>query len=215
MKKQFIILFGLALMTLASATTTTTPPTTLPDTSCIDNSVNCSDADLVQVDLDVDCVMDDVEWQYAVIEWINGTYSEGCLTRFEILFLCNDPAIYPGCTPTVQLPNSTYGTLPPINGSGGIMNGSINGGILNTSAMGPILGNTTSGFLAIITCGIVLLVLTTVKPFKVGISLSAIATDFFALVMIGTSGAWLPLTASVLLVINFLAAATWFVEGQK
>jgi hypothetical protein len=108
-----------------------------------------------------------------------------------------------------SIPNANYGTLPNLNGTGGNMSG--NGSIKDTSGLGSsILGTRTSDILKFLSFLIVIVLLTRIKPFKLGATISAIALDFLALVLL-----WDPVTGSVLLIYNFVALGSWFSDGEK
>ena len=107
-----------------------------------------------------------------------------------------------GWPPT--LPNESYGTLPGMNGSGGTLPGQ---GIGNITGLGStILGFETNKLLQWFAI-FVALGLLMVKPYKLGVSLSAFCVLFFTLMV-----QWAVFTGSVCLIICFLAGYEWVRE---
>jgi hypothetical protein len=102
------------------------------------------------------------------------------------------------------LPNQNYGTFPSMNGTGGTLPGA---GIVNTTGLGEsIIGFKTDKllqwFAIFLALGLLML-----RPYILGVSLSAFCVLFFTLIV-----KWNVFTGSVCLIICFLAGYEWIKE---
>jgi len=110
-----------------------------------------------------------------------------------------------------SIPNGNYGTLPGLNGSGGSSTG--NGSLFNSTCTGNcVLGLNLDDTKVFIVLFIALLVLCSIKPFKLGAVSSAICVTFFAIAL---PSPWISLTTGVVLIYDFIAVFVWFMEAEK
>lgn len=108
-----------------------------------------------------------------------------------------------------SLPNTNYGTLPGLNGTGGITIN--NGTIKNMTCTGwCIIGLKKEEFTLYAAIMISLLVLFAVKPFKLGATASFVAVAFFNNIL-----GWTVVTTSVMLIYAIVAFGAWFTEGKE
>jgi hypothetical protein len=106
------------------------------------------------------------------------------------------------------LPDGNYGTLPSLNGTGGNTIG--NGTLKNMPCTGfCIIGLNKDEFELYASILIVVLVLVSIKPFKLGASASAIALAFFNFIL-----GWTVFTASFCLIFIVIAVLSWFMEAR-
>jgi hypothetical protein len=131
-------------------------------------------------------------------------------TDNSIFYVGNLSAIDDGCSGVsfYKLPDGSFGTLPPLNGTGGI---SINNGTLkNMPCTGfCIIGLNKEQFQLYAAVMIIILVLISIKPFKLGATASAFALLFFNNIM-----GWTAITSSLMLIFVFIALAAWWLEGK-
>lgn len=108
-----------------------------------------------------------------------------------------------------SLPNGNFGTLPGLNGTGGVTAG--NGTLKNMPCTGfCIIGLNKQEFQLYAAIMIIILVLISIKPFKLGALASAFALLFFNNIM-----GWTAITTSLMLIFVFIAVATWWMEGKQ
>lgn len=119
------------------------------------------------------------------------------------------PSTVPGTTLyAYSFPNGSFGTLPGLNGTGGI---TINNGTLkNMPCTGfCIIGLDKEEFQLYAAIMITILVLIAIKPLKLGATASAISLLFFNNIM-----GWTVITGSLMVIFVFVALATWYMEGK-
>jgi hypothetical protein len=115
----------------------------------------------------------------------------------------------PSTTFGFVLPNGNFGTLPGLNGTGGITIG--NGTISNMSCTGfCIIGLKKEEFELYAALMITILVMLAIKPFKLGASASAISLLFFTNIM-----GWTIITTSATLIFLFIALGAWIWEARE
>ncbi|MBE3087133.1 MAG: hypothetical protein IMZ64_13050 [Bacteroidetes bacterium] len=140
-------------------------------------------------------------------EWtgtVCGVYSSQCSTTTTPISTSPGTTSYP-----YSLPNTNYGTLPGLNGTGGITIN--NGTIKNMTCTGwCIIGLKKEEFTLYAAIMISLLVLFAVKPFKLGATASFVAVAFFNNIV-----GWTVVTTSVMLIYAIVAFGAWFVEGKE
>lgn len=101
------------------------------------------------------------------------------------------------------LPNGNYGTLPGLNGTGG--NTINNGTLKNMPCTGYcIIGLKKEEFELFVSLMVIIVVLVSVKPFKLGATASAIALLFFNSIV-----GWSIITSTLQLIFIFLALIAW------
>lgn len=106
------------------------------------------------------------------------------------------------------LPDGNFGTLPSLNGTGGITIG--NGTLKNMPCTGfCIIGLDKEEFQLYAAIMITILVLIAIKPLKLGATASAISLLFFNNIM-----GWTVITGSLMVIFVFVALATWYMEGK-
>jgi hypothetical protein len=108
-----------------------------------------------------------------------------------------------------SLPHGNFGTLPSLNGTGG--NTINNGTLKNMPCTGfCIIGLNKDQFQLYAAIMVVILVLITIKPFKLGALSSAVALLFFNNIM-----GWTTITGSLMVIFVFIAVAAWWLEGKQ
>lgn len=119
------------------------------------------------------------------------------------------PSTVPGTTLYgYSLPHGNFGTLPGLNGTGGITIG--NGTLKNMPCAGfCIIGLEKEEFQLYAAVMIIILVLISIKPFKLGALSSAFALLFFNNIM-----GWTAITGSLMVIFIFIALATWWLEDK-
>lgn len=107
-----------------------------------------------------------------------------------------------------SFPYGDHGTLPGLNGTGGVTAG--NGTLKNMPCTGfCIIGLDKEEFQLYAAIMIIILVLISIKPLKLGATASAIALLFFNNIM-----GWTAITGSLMVIFVFIALATWYMEGK-
>jgi hypothetical protein len=108
-----------------------------------------------------------------------------------------------------SIPHGNHGTLPTLNGTGGITIN--NGSLKNMSCTGNcIIGLKKEEFQLYAAVMIIIIVLISIKPFKSGATASAVALLFFNNIL-----GWTTITTSLMLIFVFIALATWWLEGKQ
>jgi hypothetical protein len=151
---------------------------------------------------------EDAYMSYSGQYWECHYLAEATCAGTDVCFVSSTTTSVTGLTTTstgfYSLPDENYGTLPSMNGSGGILPGT---GISNTTGLGEsIIGFKTDmllqWFAIFLALGLLML-----PPYKLGVSLSAFCVLFFTLMV-----QWSVFTGSVCLIICFLAGYEWVRE---